>query len=270
VSDGSELAIQPKKPVEDITVGDILGGQPSGDVSIRAQRVIMAPQPRLNLALGDIQSLNEVTKALKPVGIVWNEQQINLMTRDRTSYVVFKPELNQAAAMFFDAEGKKKNGISEFSPSVWEGEFEPIVFTKRNLIKFLKTYKAAFPQELQDAIKNMKVTETKAQGEEMLDLESDDQRTVLEERTQTNIPKKFFVHLQLTKEISADLELEAGVAKLKDRYDNDTGKNGIELRCINGRQVMRDMMENYLAQLPENIPRYYGKMTLGEPKEGRY
>jgi len=269
--DPKALQAQAKDLCKDITVADILGKEPSGDISIRAQRVIMAPQPRLNLALGDIESMSKVTGALKPTAIVWNEQQICLMTRDRNSYVVFRPEIDPMAASFFKHEGTKKRGGSIFfgiqGTNVWEGEFEPVVFAKRTLFKFFKEHKTDLPDHVVAAIKNMQYSETKKTDEEMLAIDSDDKRTVTEERSNTNIPKEFTVTMQLTKEISADLRFEAKVGNVIDRNGYETKEKGIQLRCLNAREVLRDMMENYLAQLPADIPRYYGMLSLGEPRD---
>lgn len=39
-------------------------------------------------------------------------------------------------------------------------------------------------------------------------------------------------------------------------------KMAIELRCLNARAVLRDMIQAVLPQLPPDIPRYCGAMEI--------
>jgi len=244
------------------TANEILGRN-----LVRIDNLMVSPLPRLNLAMGRIESLIDLSKNIAVKGIVWNERKICLLTDDRNTFIIFKPEVEKDAEMFFELEGKHKKGdIWIGYQSVWDGECAPVSFTKQRLLKFIKQHKALITKETEDAIKNMRITETKAQNEEMLSLDSDDHVTTIEERYVTNIPRQFTIHMPLAPNVSADLMFEAEVVEMKDDYDRKKGK-GIQLRCINGRQVMKDMMENFVAQLPENIPRYYGEMMLGEPKD---
>ena len=238
---------------------------------IEIKNLIVSPMTRLSLAMGDIESLLQVSNEMEIKGIVWNERGISLLTDDRNTSIVFRPEIQENVEMFFEREGKKEKGnIWEGTQTVWEGDCGAVVFSKRNLLAFIKQNKALITKETEDAIKNLKVSETKSQNEQMLDIDSDDQVTITEERSVTNIPKQFTIHMLVAPGMSADLIFEAKVADLKNDYGHNSGKKGIQLRCINARSVMHDMMQGYVKQLPAEIPRYYGAMLLGEPNKRGY
>lgn len=58
------------------------------------------------------------------------------------------------------------------------------------------------------------------------------------------------------------LEFEASVVKDEDRYGQEKGKKYVQLQCLNGREVMRDLMRGYLLQLPKGMPQYYGRLSI--------
>ncbi len=237
---------------------------------IEVKNLIVDALPRTQLALGDIGSLAALVDQAKETvkGVVWNETRITLMTDNPSKEISYEPELHPAAEMFFQRESKRERaGLMEVGPRVWEGDYEPVHFQKKDLLKFLRSRDAIFPTEVEEALKNLKIRETKATDEIMLSLEEESTRTVEEEAKVTNLPKNFTVEMPVAEGYSASFILEAAVVQLKDEY-NRLAKGGrvIELRCTNTRQIKRDLMKHMMDQLPPEIPRYYGAMRV--VKEG--
>lgn len=150
------------------------------------------------------------------------------------------------------------------------GGFSPVQFTKQNLLKFLKTVEMVdAPKEVIDAIKNMKVVERKEQSEN-ISLGEDVVKTTIEESTQTNIPKRFSILIPVSDDFVGKFEFEANVVAAKNKYGNEEqNKKAIELRVVNARTVLKQRMESILAQLPAEIPKYYGRMDV-RVNEGKW
>lgn len=250
-----------KKELTGITVKDIIG-RPSQ---------YSEPTDRLmTIALGDIDGLAMMTRVSQPPAIMWTEREITLLSPNRTTFVIFKPEIEPGAKALFEPEGKKEKG-GYFMPSyeVWEGECKPIQFSKKDLLSFIKLYALECPQEIEGAIKNIKMRQTKVESE-TISLDDESQKSVVEENMQTNIPKRFKLMMRITRDFSCEVDFAASVVEGKDEWERKKGKQ-IELRVMNYRQVLRASMENYLAALPAEIPKIYGSMRLGDaPRESRY
>lgn len=239
-------------------------------VTIEVKNLIVDALPRIQLALGDIGSLAALVDQARDTvkGVVWNETRITLMTDNPAKEISYEPELHPAAEMFFQRENKRERaGLMEVGPRVWEGDYEPVHFQKKDLLKFLRSRDAIFPTEVEEALKNLKIRETKATDEIMLSLEEESTRTVEEEAKVTNLPKNFTVEMPVAEGYSASFILEAAVVQLKDEYNRAVKGRVIELRCTNTRQIKRDLMKHMMDQLPPEIPRYYGAMRV--VKEGR-
>jgi hypothetical protein len=245
---------------------------------IQVENLVVNPRTKREIAIGDADSFLRVTKDTRGISaILWNEEGITLMTKDYSTIITFRPELNQSVTMFFMREHKREN-VSFFGEQtgmrVWEGDFEPIKFSKGNLVKFLKKYTLKENTELMNAIKEMKITERKSRTETMIDLNEEDNFQAVEEQVKsTNIPANFTLEVPLIEnpleQAYVSLEFEAKVVENEDRYsDRDKGKKYIQLRCINARQVLKQMMQDYVNRLPKGIPRYYGRLNL-ESVEGR-
>ena len=78
------------------------------------------------------------------------------------------------------------------------------------------------------------------------------------------------VAMQISRDFTADVEFEATLKEPTDEYGSRKKGKCIELRVMNYRPVLRAMMESYLKQLPEEIPKMYGSMRLGDAPNGRY
>lgn len=238
---------------------------------IQVENLVVNPRTKREIAIGDADSFVRVTKDTRGISaILWNEEGITILTKDYSTIITFRPELNQSVTMFFTREHKRENTSffgQQTGTRVWEGDFEPIKFSKGNLVKFLKKYTIKENEELMKAIQSMKITEHKSRTETMIDLNNDDNYQAQEERiTTTNIPAKFTLEVPLIENAFeqnyASLEFEAKVVQEEDRYSNDKGKKYIQLRCVNARQVLKQIMQDYTERLPKNIPRYYGRLNL--------
>jgi len=244
--------------IDGVTVDKILGRE-----FIEIHNLTVSPLPILNVGVGDGRSLEQIIEKTPGVtGIIWNEYEIALIMRDRNTQIKYKPEFSSQTVMFFVPE-RKRYGASFFDDGVraWEGDCEPVQFSKRNLLKFLAEYGDQFPPELQESIKKMRVSKSQSQEVMMLDVDSDNERRVEEEVEKSNLPKKFTVSMVVSEKYIGQLDFEAKVVKLKDGY-RDTNRLGVELRCVNTRTVLREMMETVLDKLPPELPRYYGAVSL--------
>ena len=251
------------------TVKEILN-QPQ----VNIHSLVVSPMPRLELALGNSDSFVRMVKSLGPKvkAVIWNESGIALLMDDRTTLVGFIPELRPEAAMFFERHEKRSRDRDDSEIKVWEGEYAPIQFTKRNLIKFVEKYSAQIDggKDLTQAVKKMNVKQLVAEQSEMLDDVSDNNRTMIEESLTTNVPSSFKMRMNLAENLIGELTFQVDVAKKKDNYGNDTKDWALVLRCVNGREVMQATMNKIIDRLPEDIPRYYGAMRIGSGKEARY
>jgi hypothetical protein len=116
------------------------------------------------------------------------------------------------------------------------------------------------------AIQNMKITEHKSRTETMIDLNNDDNYSAQEENiTSTNIPANFTLEVPLIEnafeQAYVSLDFEAKVIVSDEEYGKDKGKKFIQLRCLNARQVLKQIMQDYVSKMPKNIPRYYGRLN---------
>jgi len=73
---------------------------------------------------------------------------------------------------------------------------------------------------------------------------------------------KYSSELPVSENYIGKFDFEVSVVTLKDKYDNDTNKKGLVLRCLNARNVLQDMMQQITSKLPKNIPLYYGALSL--------
>ena len=236
---------------------------------IEIKNLLVSPMPLRKLALGEVKDIVALTKLKEKQveSIIWNEQGISLILKEGNTEISLLPEFHPASEMFFQREHKRDNDLSMFGGNkgirIWEGEFEPIQFSKSNLIKFLKTYAQYFEPEIEQAIKNMRVTEKKVEGSEMLSLDDDKNvRTVTEETQTTNIPRRFKALMPLFGGFQVELDFEASVTNKTNDYGREENKKVIELRCLNARERLRQVMQEILSQFPEEIPKYYGKTEV--------
>ena len=254
-----------EKSLENISVNNILGKNPV----IHTDTLILANPPLLAISCGDQQGFLEIINRTKGIkGIMWNETDIAILMEDRTTVIRYSPQIHPYAMMFFERSNRRSD--DEDQMKIWDGEFEPVQFTKQNLIKFLNLVEIVdAPKQVIDAIKNMKVLERRLQ-EDSIDLDESKQRMVVEESFNTNLPKKFSLLIPVSEGYIGKFEFEAYVAKRKNKFGGiDEHKKVIVLRCLNARSVLRDRTEQILKQIPQEIPKYYGKMVVsaGDKKE---
>ena len=234
--------------------------------SLEIKNLIVSSAPLRILALGEVKDIVDITgrKQNQVDSIIWNEKEIKLILKDDNTQISFLPEFHPSSEMFFHRE-EKRNSRWDDEPGlrIWEGEYEPIQFGKSKLIKFLKKYAEYFEPEVEQAIKNMRVTHKKSEDSEMLSLDDDDNvRTVLEETKTTNIPRNFKALMPLFGGYSIELDFEAAVVKKTDSYGREKNQNAIQLRCTNAREAIRQVMQEIISQFPKEIPKYYGKTRV--------
>jgi hypothetical protein len=234
--------------------------QPAQVVKIR--NLITSPMAMRRVALGDIAGFRGWIERMRPriEAVLWNETEITLVTDAPDMEVRFAPEFHPATAMFLAREEKHDR---DEQVRVWEGEFEPIRFSKTDLLKFLKKNSEYFDPAVQDAIKNLKVTEKKSQDTELIGLEDDENYRNVEEQVQsTNLPSRFHATMPLFGDLAVNLEFEAKVVPAKDKhgYATEGNKKQILVRCVNAREELRAAMQRILTGLPGDLPVFYGRM----------
>lgn len=244
---------------------------------IDVQNLVVNPRMKREIAVGDTDSFTRVAKDTRGISaVLWNESYIALLTNDSATIITFRPEINPTISMFFTRDERRNDRTltgKEVGVRVWEGDYEPVRFTKSNLLKFLTKYAQHTDNKLVDSVKEMKITERHNTTEKMISLEDDQNFQAQEERTlQTNIPRKFTLELPiietLTEKVTVPLDFEAQVVANVDRYDREEkGKKLIELRCLNAREVLRKLMQEYVKKLPKGIPQYYGRLSIEALRE---
>jgi len=235
-------------------------------MSIEVKNLIVSSVPKQEIVLGSPADIVSITKSRTDVkAIIWSEEELSLMLEDRATAIRFEPEIDPMTREFFTREKKSHyNDFGDIGTLVWEGDYNPVRFTKANLLKFIATYEADVPQEVKDAIKALKIKQT-TKTDSILISDGDEgegERTVDEERMVTNLPKKFALTMPIAHGVSANLEFEAKV--IRDNYGK--GRPTIELRCTNGRQVLQNLMQGIVEQFPESIPKYYGRLNPAQKR----
>ena len=233
---------------------------------IEIEKLIIAPEPMKVMCLGNLDSLRTiVTNMQKHIGaIFWCETEISLMVNSSNERIFFKPEFKDATAMFFQKDNRRTR--DEEGIKIWSGEFAPVQFTKRDLIKFLTKYSEFFDSSIIDAMKSLKIT-TKTESEStVINLDNDSERNVDEYQESTNIPSKFSASMPIFDDQKIKLEFEAKIAKRLDEYGRTKGQNMIEVRCTNAREALRECMQTVIQSFPNEIPKYYGKFEIEQAK----
>lgn len=245
------------------------GNGNSGRTAIEIRNLIVAPMARVQTMVSDVESLLRIAEwegnRLKT--IVWNEESITLVA-DATRELRYVPELNPTVAMFFERDQKREPGeLFQKGVRIWEGDYEPVKFAKRRLIQYLKQHATVFDPEVQDAVRQLKVTKTEKLEAMMLDEDSDDESS-MKERTNTNLPKRFRATIPLADGLTESLEFEAEPVKAKNDYGREVDKYVIQVRCLNAREALRSMMSKILERLPADVPRLYGRVRVVDGNRG--
>ena len=244
--------------------------------AVEIQNLIVSSPKWAQIRIGSFESLVKASRDMKELtSVVWNEESIVLFDKNMTRVVSFTPEINQSISMFFRREEKRENKSlfgMETGRRVWQGDYEPILFSKSNLLKFLKMYAKSDSTPLIQSVKEMKVTERHTRTEQMISLDDDENFQAVEEQIkETNVPRRFSLDLPLVENFSGEsvlvkLDFEANVidkSEIDDSWSNRDKKGKvIQLRCTNARRVMFDTMKAYVESLPETYPKYYGKCEI--------
>ena len=235
-------------------------------VSIEVKNLIVASVPKQEVVLGSPADIVAITNSRSDVkAIVWSEEELSLMLEDRATAIRFEPEIDQMTREFFKRQKKSHyNDFADIGVVVWEGDYQPVRFTKANLLKFIATYEADVPQEVKDAIKSLKIKQTNKTDSILIsDDDGEGERIMDEEKVVTNLPKKFALNMPIAHGVSANLEFDAKV--VRDNYGK--GRPTIELRCTNGRKILQDLMQGILEQFPPSVPKYYGRLNPAHRKD---
>lgn len=236
---------------------------------IVVETLVVNPRQQHELIAGTFGDMTQLSSSLKGIAMaVWNEEEIALVSPDMRPIVRFRPEFNPSLAMFFTREEKRERRfLEDDGVRVWEGDYEPVKFTKANLVKFLNRYaKGAEASSVVEAVKAFKVHESKSRTESMISLDDENFQALEEQRLETNIPRQFQLEVPLIdtprEQVSLSLEFEASVVRKEDMpyHEKEDYRKYIQLRCVNARQVLSKLMEEYMNRIPREIPRYYGKV----------
>jgi hypothetical protein len=185
---------------------------------------------------------------------IWNETGITIVLSDRYTVVKYEPPIHKMAKMFFEDEKSYDNQ--------WKGNYKPVIFTKTDLIKFLKEVGVAGGTEVVvEAVRNMKLRESRHESD-MISLDEDKTTSIVEESFETNIPKTFSLKIPVTPDFIGDFKFEVRVEKPSERQDRDSKQKRIAVCCLNPLEIQRAAVKYVLDKLPENIPRLYGDMKI--------
>lgn len=238
---------------------------------IEVENLVVNPREKRELAIGDTESFRRIADETKGIqAVLWNEECIALITKDPSTIITFRPEFNPSVAMFFMRENKRER-TSLFGElqavRVWEGDYEPVKFTKANLLKFIKKYGLSDNASLIESVQEMKITESKVRTEKMISLDDDNFSATEEQVVRSNIPTTFSLEVPLidnggAEKVTVTLNFEAMVTTAEERYGETKGKKAIQLRVTNAREVLRDLMKGYTGNLPSGIPKYYGRLSI--------
>jgi hypothetical protein len=238
------------------------------ETGMEIKNLIVASLPVRDVLIGDTESVLRLVQENQKViqSIFWSESGISIQTNGNEN-IIFQPEFDNSSALFFERETKRRGGYGEDADTrVWEGEYAPVQFSKQMLIKFLKKYASYFDDEVTEAIKSLKVTERSDSATEMISLDGDHERETIETQETTNLPKTFTANMPLFDGVEVELHFEASVKQKTDDYGNKGKQKIIEIRCTNAREAVRDVFKGIMSQLPEDIPKYYGKTMLRHEK----
>jgi len=233
------------------------------------KNLIVSPAPLRFVYLRNVEDLKDIiNRAEKYISaLFWNENGIQILTRDTSIYISYRPEYDKTTTIFFSREIKRRSMFDDNPGALfWEGEFEPVEFGKRELLKFLSEFSSDYDPEIADAIRDLKVSHELSIHEQMDDGEYGRTRFVEERYDSTNIPKKFDARLPLFDGYDANLQFEAKIKKKRGE-----SRNIIEIRCTNARDIIRETMKKIINDIPNDIPKYFGAMNVqNEEKKDRY
>lgn len=226
--------------------------------------VTVAPPPLLKVHLGDTESLGRYVRTRSDAtAAVWDETGLRVILGDAFHVLTYQPEITQEAEQFFRREERrhtKPNG--ELGPKIWDGDFEPVKFLRSKLRQFLEAHASDVPPDVVASLSRLKLT---ASDEES----GDDGRLVTVSAVKSNFPRRFGVTLEVFPGVATRLEFEATPCSMREEYSGRSGTMGMELRCLNARRVLREAMGAALAELPDGIPRYYGRSPVPGSLGGR-
>lgn len=245
---------------------ELAKADPTNATSIEVRNLIVGSAKERNLIVGSIDSLVSIVKNEPAKGVFWNEDGMAIVLADRSQMIRYDPELDPVTELFFSRARKKARNDGEGgSLLTWEGDYEPVIFKKADFLKWVRLHADQIPQEVVDNVKSLKIKMATNVSEDIID--EDLERKVEDTIQSTNVPKRFSMTLPLTENINGELDFECEITILRDQYDRPTGKRGVLLRCVNARQVKRDMMKGILSMLPDGIPQYYGRVAVDKSKD---
>ena len=194
--------------------------------------------------------------------VYWNEEFMSVRTSNG-EIIRFEPELNSEVQLFFTRKTNYRDRNTGYV--VWDGDYEKAKFSKKSLLEFLSRHTEELEEGVKKSIQDMKVTErVDTQSISLGDVE----RTVEEEEQKTSIPKNFKANIKIAENWYAEMHFKAYVTRNVDDYGRPQKGHSIILELENARQIKRDLMEFVLKQLPESIPRYYGKLKALNVRKG--
>ena len=247
------------------------GSTPVENRVIEIKNLVVSQAPQRELILGELSGFEKALSFYMEQihGVIWNETRAQLLLGNGGMDITFSPRIHPAASMFFSREDKRKQGYGkDAGKRVWEGEYEPVQFTKRNLIKFLSKFSDYFDPEVKKAIQNLKVSKKRMSESKMISLTSEHEVVTEEYQEETNLPAEFSAQIPLFGGFVAELFFEAAVKPMKDSYGNEKkGRNIIELRCTNAKEAITTIWEGLLKSVPDEIPVYYGALTVHSQKD---
>jgi len=225
-------------------------------------QITVAPPPLLKIHLGDVESLGRYVRTRKDaVAVVWSETELRVILGDSSHVLTYRPEIMAEAEQFFHREEKRERlRAFEVGSKVWQGDFEPVKFRRADLRKFLEAHSTDVPADVVTGLSRLKISESEEESGE-------EGRIVSVSAAKSNFPSKFKVTLEVFPGIATELQFESKVCSLDEGYGRHSRAMGLELRCVNARETLRRAMSAALAEIPDSIPKYYGRSP--PPNDGK-
>lgn len=208
-----------------------------------------------------------VNKYTSNVDIVfWNEEYIAVRSK-KGQVIRFRPELNEDLSPFFKRKNEGKYSRLESWDILWQEGYESVIFSKKDLLQFLKKHVSELEEGVSESIKEMQVKQRL--DTKTINLSDDEQSIIENESMETNIPKTFKGKMEIMAGYFAEITFRATVVRNVSSYGAPKGGHSLSLEILDARKIKREMMQSVLAKLPSDIPMYYGKLEYFTDQKDR-
>lgn len=223
------------------------------------QAIAVAPVRKMDVNIGtkdDFIKMVNMMKEQHPV-VIYSEEKATIMTGNRATIVHYFPELDPMVEMFFvrseSYESKGPFGM-EKGDRIWSGEYEAVKFGKMDLINFFKSVSAEIDEKTMIDLKNTKMKMSQEIKDSFDEQEGRETHQVILETMKRGHKKRFHANIKVLPDVTAEMHFEA---TLQPAAGNNLAYHVI---LINAREILKSIMDGVINDLPEDVPRLYGKV----------